>query len=128
MRGIVLATGLLPTIFLATTPGALHAQMAGRPFQSWTGKHPDGGPPGASASQRLSGRVGTRGSARSPAGEGLLIGGVVGAVVTTVFLLNFCAGSDTSCGADEVGRAVMVIAVPCAAIGALLGSTGKTEE
>lgn len=68
------------------------------------------------------------GSSRSHTGTGLLIGGLVGAAATTLFLVGFCGDPDTSCGEDEVGRAVLVIAVPCAAGGALIGSLIHTEE
>jgi hypothetical protein len=67
-------------------------------------------------------------SVRSHTGTGLLIGSLVGAAATTVFLVAFCGDPDTACGADEVGRAVLVIAVPCAAAGALIGSLIKTES
>ncbi|HKU61271.1 MAG TPA: hypothetical protein VJQ44_08655 [Gemmatimonadales bacterium] len=53
---------------------------------------------------------------------------MVGAAATTLFLVGFCGDPDTSCGEDEVGRAVLVIAVPCAAGGALIGSLIHTEE
>jgi hypothetical protein len=58
----------------------------------------------------------------------LLVGGLIGAAATTVFLVAFCSDPDTACGADEVGRAVVIIAVPCAAAGALIGSLVRTEE
>lgn len=58
---------------------------------------------------------------------GLLIGGLVGAVATGVFLVAFCGDPDTQCGADEVGRAVLIIAVPPAVVGAVIGSLIRTK-
>jgi len=58
----------------------------------------------------------------------LLIGGLVGVSAATVFLIGFCDGPDTACGADEIGRAPVVIAVPCAAVGELIGSLVRTER
>jgi hypothetical protein len=65
---------------------------------------------------------------RSHTGTGLLIGGIVGAAATTIFLIGFCSDSDTRCELDEVGRAVLFIAVPVAAVGALIGSLIHTED
>ena len=65
---------------------------------------------------------------RHHTGTGLLIGGLVGAAATTLFLVAFCSDPDTACGADEVGRAAVVIALPLAAVGALIGSLARTEE
>jgi hypothetical protein len=59
---------------------------------------------------------------------GLLIGSAVGAVATTLFLIAFCGDPDTECGADEYGRAIVIIAVPAAAAGALIGSLIHTRE
>jgi hypothetical protein len=59
---------------------------------------------------------------------GLLIGGLVGVVATGVFLAGFCSDADTQCGADEVGRAVVIIAVPPAIVGAVIGSLIRTES
>lgn len=65
---------------------------------------------------------------RSHAGTGLLIGGIVGVAATGAFLALFCSDPDTSCGADEVGRAAVVFAPPPAALGALIGSLIHTED
>lgn len=59
---------------------------------------------------------------------GLLIGGLVGAAATGVFLAAFCSDADTQCGADEVGRAVVIIAVPPAVVGAVIGSLIRTKR
>jgi hypothetical protein len=58
---------------------------------------------------------------------GLLIGSVVGAAATGVFLALFCSDPDTRCGAHEVGRAVVIIAIPPAVAGAVIGSLVRTK-
>lgn len=60
--------------------------------------------------------------------SGLLVGSLVGAVATGVFLAAFCSDADTQCGADEVGRAVVIIAVPPAVVGAVIGSLIRTKS
>ena len=67
-------------------------------------------------------------STRSHTGTGLLIGGLVGGVATAVFLAGFCSDADTECGADEIGRAVLFIAVPTALVGTLIGSLIRTKR
>jgi len=67
-------------------------------------------------------------STRSHTGTGLLIGGLVGSVATAVFLAGFCSDPDTQCGADEVGRAVLIITVPPALVGMLIGSLIRTRR
>jgi hypothetical protein len=59
---------------------------------------------------------------------GLLIGGLVGAAATGVFLAAFCSDPDTRCEGDEVGRAVVLIAVPSAVVGAIIGSLIRTKS
>jgi hypothetical protein len=59
---------------------------------------------------------------------GLLIGSLVGAAATGVFLAAFCSDPDTQCGAHEVGRAVVIIAVPPAVVGAVIGSLIRTKR
>jgi len=59
---------------------------------------------------------------------GLMIGGLVGVAATGVFLTAFCSDPDTQCGADEVGRAVVIIAVPSAVVGAVIGSLIRTRS
>jgi len=129
-RPVLPATALLAVIGLAD-PISSQAQVGGAPFPSWHQELL----PAASGASRPGGQYSVpdgvliRGSAtRSHAGTGLLIGGIVGAVATTVFLVGFCGDPDTACGADEVGRAVVLIAVPCAAMGALIGWVVRTER
>jgi hypothetical protein len=59
---------------------------------------------------------------------GLLIGSLVGAAATGFFLAAFCSDADTQCGADEVGRAVLIIAVPPAVVGTVIGSLIRTQR
>src|SRR5262245_17518008 len=112
---VVLAIGLSLTLFGAAIPGDLHAQRAQAPFAAWAGPPP------------LSPLPVRSDSSGSGAVQGLLVGGLVGAVATGVFLIFYCGG-DNSCGADEVGRAAVVIALPCAAVGALIGALADSEE
>ena len=65
---------------------------------------------------------------RSHTLTGLLIGSAVGLAATGLFLAAFCSDADTECGADEYGRALVIIAVPAAAVGALVGSLIHTRE
>ena len=97
------------------SPAKLPGQALAAPFRSWS---PD------DSRHRRADTLGTR----SHTGTGLLIGGVVGAVATTVFLAGFCSDPDTQCGADEVGRAVLFIAVPSALVGTLIGSLVRTQR
>jgi hypothetical protein len=64
----------------------------------------------------------------SHAERGVLIGASVGAVATALFLAVFCADPDTSCGADEVRRAAVNIAVPCAGFGLIVGAIARSER
>lgn len=58
---------------------------------------------------------------------GLLIGTAVGAAAAGTFLAAFCNDPDSQCGADEVARAVVIIAVPSALVGAVIGSLVRTK-
>jgi hypothetical protein len=94
-----------------------HAELWSQPLaRQWT-PGVDGRPAGTATSQTHSHTL-----------TGLLIGGVVGAAATGVFLAGFCSDPDTQCGADEVGRAVLIIGVPPALLGALIGSLIRTED
>ena len=97
------------------SPARLQGQALGAPFRSW------------SSDSSRHWRTDTL-STRSHTGTGLLVGGIVGAVATTVFLAGFCSDPDTQCGADEVGRAVLFIAVPAALVGTLIGSLIRTKR
>ncbi len=101
-------TGLLVSILLLGGARAVQAQVAARPLPTWEATLPRG--------------AGIQDSTRSHTGTGLLVGGIVGVTAATVFLIGFCADPDTKCEMDEVGRALLFIAVPTAALGALIGS------
>ena len=118
-RPVVLSLPLLVTMFGTATPG-LHAQQVSAAFPAWT--------PSALAPLGFPVPPLGEASTRSHTGTGLLIGGLVGVAATTVFLVAFCGDPDTACQGDEVARAVLVIAVPCAAAGAIIGSLIRTEE
>ena len=113
--------GLLAMLWLAL-PTALPAQVATTPFPTWANELPQ-----PQSRHRTLVPVDSS-TTRSHVGTGLLIGGVIGAAATTLFLIGFCSDPDTSCGVDEVGRAGLVIAVPPAALGALIGMLVRTER
>lgn len=121
---------LLAALLALTAPAAAWAQAAPLPFPRWQGNLP----PGTATLPVLTEHQGAAALARESAavrrhtGTGLLIGGLVGAAATTVFLIGFCSDPDTSCEADEVVRAAVIIGVPCAAAGALIGWLIKTDE
>lgn len=121
--------GALLTVLFLGGGGALQAQAAARPLPTWHAALPTPGPAathGWGDSVRLSQQRGLgRGSHLK---TGLLVGGLIGVAATTVFLIGFCDDPDARCGADEVGRAVVIIAVPAAALGALIGSLIHKEE
>jgi hypothetical protein len=114
---------------LLSPAGALASQAAARPLPSWDAEELL---PSATGTQRWAADVGpgTQVSrrTRSHTVTGLLVGAVVGVAATTVFLIGFCDDPDTQCGIDEVGRALVIIAVPAAAVGALIGSLIRTED
>jgi hypothetical protein len=115
MRPSLLPLGLLVLALGLVHPPVLQAQRAQPPLASWQGELLPPEPAG-------------RFESRSHTGTGLLVGGLVGLAATGLFLVAFCSDADTSCGAGEVGRAVLVIAVPFAMVGALIGSLSSTEE
>ena len=98
------------------TPAKLQGQALTVPLPSWSSDST----PGPWRSDTL--------GTRSHTGTGLLIGGLVGGVATALFLAGFCSDPDTQCGADEVGRAVLLIAVPAALVGTLIGSLIRTRR
>ncbi|HEX8905462.1 MAG TPA: hypothetical protein VF771_11495, partial [Longimicrobiaceae bacterium] len=57
---------------------------------------------------------------------GALIGGAVGVVAASVFLLGFCSDPDALCETDEYARALFYIALPPTVVGALIGSLVRT--
>ena len=115
MPGRCTIPALLALSLCLATPVQVQGQALGAPFRSWG---PD------SARQWRTDTLSTR----THTGTGLLVGSIVGAVATGVFLAGFCSDADTQCGADEVGRAVLIIAVPTALVGTLVGSLIRTER
>jgi hypothetical protein len=110
-----LKTGLLLTVLLFGSTGGVEAQVAARPLPTWQAALPS-----HAGNTHWAWQDST--ATRSHTGTGLLVGAIVGVSAATVFLIGFCDDPDTECGADEVGRAVLFIAVPTAALGALIGS------
>lgn len=115
MPSRLVTQALLAIGLCGASPVQPQAQTLGAPFHSWS--------PDSSRHWR-----GDTLSTHSHTGTGLLVGGIVGAVATTVFLVGFCSDPDTQCGADEVGRAVLFIAVPTALVGTLIGSLIRTQR
>jgi hypothetical protein len=107
-------TGLLVSLLLLGSSTGVHAQVADRPLPAWRAA------PLLSSAPLIPRRDTV--ATRSHTETGLLIGGIVGTAATTVFLIGFCSDPDTKCDIDEVGRALLVIALPSAALGALIGS------
>jgi len=129
-RHVLRTTGLLlALLLLGSHPGA-QAQAATAPLPAWRAE--PSATDGVLSWQRAWDVAPALWPVDSPEKHshtwtGLLVGGLVGGAATAVFLAAFCGDPDTSCGADEVGRAVVIIAVPVAAAGALIGSLIRTE-
>jgi hypothetical protein len=122
-------TGLFLSVLLLGSLDHLEAQAAPPPLPTWHPQLPNEARPrswASSAGPLLPVEPGSR--THSHTWTGLLIGGLVGGAATAVFLAGFCGDPDTQCGADEVGRAVVIIAVPAAAAGALIGSLIRTKD
>jgi len=123
-----LGVGLLLALPLSGAAG-LQAQASAAPLPAWRARIPEDGADLRRPVRQVVRFVATDSvRTRSHTWTGLLIGGLVGAAATTVFLIEFCGDPDTECGADEVGRAALVFALPAAAVGALVGSLIKTER
>jgi hypothetical protein len=122
-------TGMLLFWVAVAAPPTLPAQIATPPLPTWAAGRLGGTEQrswtwdGGGRTLPLDARA-----TRSHTKTGLLVGGLIGAAATTVFLVGFCSDPDTACGADEVGRAVLFIAVPCTAVGALIGSVVHSDE
>jgi hypothetical protein len=112
-------TVLLVAALLLGSTASVKAQVAASPLPAWHAALPS-----APANQSWAWESA---AARSNTKTGLLVGGIIGLAATTVFLIGFCSDPDTVCGIDEVGRAVLFIAVPVAAAGALIGSLIHSE-
>jgi hypothetical protein len=96
-------TGLLMTGLLVGRAAGLEAQAAAPPLPTW---HAGLVLPSTARNQHVVPLVRPQGSlgARSQAGTGLLVGGLIGVAATTVFLIGFCDDPDTKCGIDEVAE------------------------
>jgi hypothetical protein len=124
-------TGSLLATLAFGPPGLAHAQAAERSFSVWQPEATWAGRPSLHRSDwslRPLVPAAAEPETRTHTLTGLLIGGLVGAAATTVFLVAFCGDPDTRCEADEVGRAALIIAVPAAAAGALIGSLIRTRR
>jgi hypothetical protein len=121
---------LLPlALLLLGGSDGLAAQAAAPALPSWRAGLPvQPAPPGWAGSAGPLVPVASRSATHGHALTGLLIGGLVGGAATAAFLAAFCGDPDTQCGADEVGRAVVIIAVPAALAGALIGSLIRTSD
>ncbi len=121
------AIAVIVILLLGPTPG-LQAQAAARPLPTWRAElilpSITDQPRATAAPLGLEGNSATR----SHTLTGLLVGGIIGVAAATVFLIGFCDGPDTKCEIDEVGRAMVFIAVPIAAVGALIGTLIRTED
>jgi hypothetical protein len=126
---LTVTTGILFFWGLLEPPASLQAQMATPSLPTWSVESLGGTSQRQLTWDRDALARGVEAPAtRSHTKTGLLIGGLVGVTATTLFLVAFCSDPDTACGADEIGRAVLFIAVPCAAVGALIGSLVRTER
>ena len=123
-RSFTYTTGLLLILTGHVLPAELHAQAAAALFDTWQQRLPQG----TGVMGRLGAEPAVSRATHDHTGTGLLIGGLVGAAATTLFLVAFCGDPDTACGMDEYGWAAMVITLPFAAVGALMGSLARTEE
>ena len=116
-------TGMLLTILLLGTSHILPGQALSPPIVAWT--------PTLQTQTTVRAAFGPQivvsSGRHSHTMTGLLVGSLVGAAAAGTFLAMFCSDSDTRCGADEVARAVVIIAVPSALVGAVIGSLVRTK-
>jgi len=122
-------TGVLLAVLLLGSVEVLGAQALAPPLPTWRPTPwTEATPPPWARNTDPFPRIETRSQTHSHTLTGLLIGGLVGAAAAGVFLAAFCSDQDTQCGADEVGRAVVIIALPPAVVGAVIGSLIRTES
>ena len=115
----VSAAALLLALSGTVLPSRVHAQAARPPLPAWRAEMQRETPPAAIREMSVS---------RTHTQTGLLIGGLVGSAATAAFLILYCSDPDTRCRASEVATGALVIALPAAAVGALIGSLVRTEE
>lgn len=117
-------TGLLLAVLVLGTARSLPSQALAPRLTSWRPilrtERPVRVPPDP--------RMVTSSETHSHTVTGLVIGSLVGVAAAGVFLAAFCSDPDTQCGADEVGRALVIIAVPPAVVGAAIGSLIRTKS
>ena len=128
MLGRAIRRGAFLTALLLASTESLAAQTLAPPLSRWRAAPvvPPGRPV-ALGDVRLFPHAVAASPSHSHVTTGLLIGGIVGAVTTGMFLAAFCSDPDTRCGADEVGRAVVIIALPPTVLGAVIGSLIRTK-
>ena len=125
--GAVRGSALLAVVILASTK-PLAAQALGPPLPCWRAERPaQTGRPVSLADVRILLHSPVESPRHSHTRTGLLIGGLVGAAATGAFLAAFCSDPDTRCGANEVARAVIIIALPPTVLGAAIGSLIRTK-
>ena len=116
-------TGMLLTALLLGTSHILPGQALTPPIVAWT--------PTLRTETAVRAALGPQivvsSGRHSHTLTGLLIGSLVGVAATGAFLGVFCSDPDTRCGADEVARAAVIIAVPSALVGAVIGSLVRTK-
>lgn len=129
MPKLTWTAGVLLTLLVPGGADGLAAQSRATPFPAWHTELPTESTPrpSANSTDHLPG-VMVKAETHSHTLTGLLIGGLVGGAATGIFLAAFCSDPDTQCGADEVGRAVVIIAVPPAIVGAVIGSLIRTRN
>jgi hypothetical protein len=94
---------------------------------SWQPVLPSAGPVAPAAATRIA----IKSETRSHTLTGLIVGAVVGGLGTYVALNSLCsdADEDTDCGGESSRlRAALIVAVPAAALGALVGTLIKTKK
>ena len=130
MRAPAVSAALLLALSVTVLPSRVHAQAERPPLPAWQAELPLGGMARRPAMQRETVPVPIRhlSVSRSHTKTGLLIGGLVGSAATAALLILYCNDPDTRCRAGEVATASMVIVLPAAAVGALIGSLVRTEE
>jgi hypothetical protein len=129
MLSRVIPSCILLALLLSARTDTLGAQVPAPPLARWRPSLLPSTTPGPVDGNAVPLRVGHAASgSHAHTGTGLLIGGLVGAAATGIFLGAFCSGSDNACGADEVGRAILVFAVPPTVVGAVIGSLIRTKD
>jgi len=130
MRAPAVSAALLLALLGTVLPSRVQAQAERLPLPAWRAELPLGGTARRPAMQRETPPVAFRelSVSRTHTKTGLLIGGLVGSAATAALLILYCSDPDTRCRAGEVATGSMIIVLPAAAVGALIGSLVRTEE